>query len=106
MARYSDDMPRWFIDAKELWGLLIQQREKNKELPNAFPMNMGINQAVGLMNSLPAADVVEVIRCKDCQYWSDGVAGCTDHVKCCKIGFYMVGENGYCVYGKRGSDEN
>lgn len=41
------------------------------------------------------------LRCKDCRHWSDGVAGCTDHVKCCKIGFYMVGENGYCVYGER-----
>ena len=46
-------------------------------------------------------DVVPVVRCKDCKYWSDGVSGCTEHIKCCKIGFYMVGENGYCVYGER-----
>lgn len=50
-------------------------------------------------------DAVEVVRCKDCKYWSDGVAGCTDHVKMCKIGFYMVGENGYCVYGERKNNE-
>lgn len=49
----------------------------------------------------PKADAVEVVRCKDCKHWSDGVAGCTDHVKCCKIGYYFVGENGYCVYGER-----
>lgn len=41
------------------------------------------------------------VHCKECKHWADGVAGCTDHVKCCKIGFYMVGENGYCVYGER-----
>ena len=41
-----------------------------------------------------------VIHCRNCKHWSDGVAGCTDHIKCCKIGFYMVGENGYCVYGE------
>jgi hypothetical protein len=41
------------------------------------------------------------VRCKDCKHWADGVNGCTEHVKCCKIGFYMVGENGYCVYGER-----
>ena len=50
---------------------------------------------------IPTVDAVEVVRCKDCKQWSDGVAGCTDHVKCCKIGFYMVGENGYCVYGEK-----
>lgn len=47
----------------------------------------------------------ELVHCKDCKHWSDGVAGCSDHVKCCKIGFYMVGENGYCVYGERKADE-
>lgn len=41
------------------------------------------------------------VRCKECQFWADGVSGCTDHVKLCKIGFYMVGENGYCVFGER-----
>lgn len=46
-------------------------------------------------------DLVNVVRCKDCKHWADGVPGCTDHVKCCKIGYYMVGENGYCVYGER-----
>ena len=43
----------------------------------------------------------EIVHCKDCKHWTDGVNGCTDHVKVCKIGFYMVGENGYCVYGER-----
>ncbi len=41
------------------------------------------------------------VRCKNCKFWTDGVSGCTDHVKVCKIGFYMVGENGYCVFGER-----
>lgn len=50
-------------------------------------------------------DAVVVVRCKDCKHWADGVAGCTDHVKVCKIGFYFVGENGYCVYGERRSDD-
>ncbi len=50
-------------------------------------------------------DFMEVVRCKDCKHWSGGVGGCTEHVKCCKIGFYMVGEDGYCVYGERKTDE-
>ena len=52
----------------------------------------------------PTVDAVEVVRCKDCKHWADGVAGCTDHVKCCKIGYYMISENGYCVYGERRND--
>lgn len=42
-----------------------------------------------------------LVHCKDCKHWKDGVEGCTDYVKCCQIGFYMVHENGYCVYGER-----
>ena len=57
------------------------------------------------IDNAPTVDAVEVVRCKDCKHWADGVSGCTDHVKCCKIGYYMVGENGYCVYGERKTDE-
>ena len=46
-------------------------------------------------------DWEKVTRCKDCKHWKDVVSGCTDHVKCCEIGFYMVCENGYCVYGEK-----
>lgn len=48
----------------------------------------------------PAVDAVEVVRCKNCTRWGTGVAGETEHVKCCEFGRYMVGENGYCVYGE------
>lgn len=67
------------------------------ELPNEARA-----QVIGAINR---AKVVDIVRCKDCKHWADGVAGCTDHVKCCEIGFYMVGENGYCVYGKRREEE-
>lgn len=40
-------------------------------------------------------------RCKDCKNWADKVAGCTEHIKLCTVGGYMVGENGYCVYGEQ-----
>lgn len=60
-----------------------------------------------LISRIHNAPAVDVVFCKECKHWADGVAGCTDHVKCCKVGFYMVGENGYCVYGeRRGQDGN
>ena len=40
-------------------------------------------------------------HCKDCSHWVDGCAGCTEHVKLCDIGHYMVGENGYCLYAEQ-----
>lgn len=48
-----------------------------------------------------AVDAVEVVRCKDCKRWGTGVAGETDFVKCCEFGKYMIGANGYCLYGER-----
>lgn len=51
----------------------------------------------------PAADVVEVpCRCKDCKHWMDFPnCGCTDAVKVCALAEYMIGQNGYCLYGER-----
>lgn len=48
-------------------------------------------------------DSVPVVRCRDCKHWgaTNWSLGETDHVKYCKPGRYMVGENGYCVYGER-----
>ena len=40
-------------------------------------------------------------HCKDCSHWVDGCAGCTEHVKLCDVGHYMVGENGYCLYAEQ-----
>ena len=45
---------------------------------------------------------MNIVHCKDCKHWGTGVAGETENVKCCEYGKYMVGANGYCVYGERG----
>jgi hypothetical protein len=74
-------------------------REKLIELIGHVQYLGGLELA--LADHLIANGVTIPVRCKDCKHWADGVNGCTEHVKCCKIGFYMVGENGYCVYGER-----
>lgn len=48
--------------------------------------------------------VVEVVQCKDCKHWGTGYGGETEHVKVCEFANYMVGANGYCVYGERKMD--
>ena len=64
----------------------------------------------------PAADVVEVVRCKDCKYYAamitDTVSGDMETVPwgiCAQPWFnsdeYDVQENGYCSYGERRMDK-
>ena len=55
---------------------------------------------------LPAADVVEVVRCKDCKYWSHETVGMIDHYECdvfCGAygRGYMTGADDFCSYGER-----
>lgn len=51
------------------------------------------------VEEIPTVEAVPVVRCKKCEHWGTGVAGETEHVKCCEYAKYMVGENGYCCYG-------
>ena len=44
---------------------------------------------------------MDIVHCKDCIHWGTGIAGETEYVKCCEYGRYMVGMNGYCVYGEK-----
>lgn len=49
--------------------------------------------------------VVLPCRCGECKHWGKhddvDVAGETDKIKACEYAIWMVGENGYCVYGER-----
>ena len=41
-------------------------------------------------------------RCKDCKYWKHfDYAGCSDYAKVCTLANYMIGANGFCLYGER-----
>ena len=60
-----------------------------------------IDFAVDHLEEAPTIDAVPVVRCKDCKNWgTDWVLGETEHVKCCNLAEYMVGANGYCIYGE------
>lgn len=54
----------------------------------------------GLLSAIPAADVVEVVRCKDCKRRYVGGNGLTHYWVC----DFLDAENkddGYCSYGER-----
>ena len=44
---------------------------------------------------------LNIVHCKDCKDWGTGVPGETENIKCCEYGKYMVGANGYCIYGEK-----
>ncbi len=53
------------------------------------------------IDELPTADVVEVVRCKDCKHWEvrDGWDNCTF------FDWLMEDGNGFCHFGERREDE-
>jgi len=52
-----------FISRPDLWEKLIERRNENKDLEVGFHINMGINQAIGIMNRMPA---YELPPCPNC----------------------------------------
>lgn len=49
---------------------------------------------IGILNELPAADVVPVVRCKDCKHW---------HTTECALDYAMFEptDDSFCSYGER-----
>ena len=73
-----------------------------------------LGDLVDTFAEIPAADVVEVVRCRECKYWGDeaGELQRSDGVLCarCKIHNYLLDgrhtgwcptENDFCSYGER-----
>lgn len=55
MARYID------ADKLKIWW---DERYSEKD-------TVGVNQVISSIENCPSADVVEVVRCKDCKYYND-----------------------------------
>lgn len=64
-----------------------------------------INRVDAELNSLPSADAVEVVRCKDCKYWDIfdiHSTICPDNRRCKGIiGKMYTPPDYYCAYGER-----
>lgn len=77
----------WLIEALESSGIADSEEDG---WVHSFVMNM--------IADAPTVEAKPVVHCKDCEHWGTGVAGETEHIKCCEYGRYMVSENGYCCY--------
>lgn len=58
-----------------------------------------IREAFSNVDICPSADVVEVVRCKDCIFNNDGWCG-ADH-----LGSRWIEAEDYCSFGERKDDE-
>lgn len=55
------------------------------------------------LKNLPIADVVEVVRCKDCRYWQEYQEGHYPNELCPWDKNETTDEDDYCSYGERGN---
>ena len=80
-----------YIDADELL----------RKLPDDLPYKASVKR---VLMQAPTADVVEVVRCKDCQWWEPYTHGSTIG-RCENPRNGLVNEytddNDYCSYGER-----
>ena len=59
------------------------------------------DEFVAFLKKQPTIDAIPVVRCYECKQWKKDVAGCTEFVGRCDYANYMIGANGYCLYGER-----
>ena len=69
----------------------------------------GVIKCSKAIRNAPAADVVEIVRCKDCKYFDiedgDALGTCMGKFICVSLGGEVYPEpNHYCSYGERRSD--
>ena len=80
-----------FIDADELLN----------KLPDDLPYKASVKR---VLMQAPTADVVEVVRCRDCKHFTEGMA-----IGMCKRDEYKpilpINANHYCSYGKRRAND-
>lgn len=92
------------------------EREKARELIDNYGKNAidsgrwsldPVDDIIALakgVDKISSADVVEVVRCKSCQFWNtyipypDGLGCCQTHAS------KITGENDFCSYGIRKED--
>ena len=62
--------------------------------------NAGIEASICYIEGLPAPDVAEVVRCKDCQCYQDAKTNKKGFLICPASGMEIT-ETDYCSYGAR-----
>jgi len=57
-----------------------------------------------MIDNAPTVDAVEVVRCKDCIHWHEGIAWCDQHSHFDEDEWNMFDADDFCSYGERRTD--
>ena len=102
-------MQKEYIEREEL----IAEFKRLELGENSFIERVFADGVYAIIEQFPAADVVEVVRCRECKYWGDEAGGLqrSDGVLFarCKVHNYLLDgrhtgwcptENDFCSYGE------
>lgn len=104
-------MPR-YVDVENISKLFNKKYNETKKLISDGEYHLdnlaeGFTEADRIIRNMPVADVVEVVRCKDCEYWQDKNSKGTQGICLCGEkemnygGEFYSFANDFCSYGKR-----
>ena len=64
--------------------------------------NCKVDEIIALIETIPTADVEEVVRCKDCKWAEQVMIGqCVNWICKCPWMFERYVRDGFCSYGER-----
>lgn len=96
-----------YIDAEKFKNTLRESLILSPDTAEEFT-NIGIVFAISRINSMPAADVAEVIRCKDCKWFCSSFNPKTNISvkKCGYVGYNpvqssQVSDTDFCSHGEK-----
>lgn len=75
-------------------------------IPKGFFKDLNVPKLLNWLKSQPTADVVEVVRCKECVFWDVEKTGLVDECVCkmhsvVKVHSRYTNPTDYCSYGER-----
>jgi hypothetical protein len=92
-----------YIDREALIERLKFKRDNEPNLDGR--KRYGLDSAISQVRKAPTADVVEVVRCRECEYWQDNNGG-YPHPECRWGKDETPDADDFCSYGERKGDCN
>lgn len=93
-----------YIDADKALQCAIEEKRFFIYFEDAFNQQFVVNtiysDLADFLNSQPTADVVEVVRCKDCLN-----AHLINNYPYCELWNFVMARDNYCSFGKRKENE-
>lgn len=70
---------------------------------NNMTKEQWLDYIIDVIGSLPSADAIEVVRCKDCRHWHREIYNGIEYFNfnSCDLKHYGDGHNFYCADGER-----